>query len=283
MMLVLQTLDYERRYRDDILSLMFYSRHTHTHLDWYKAGQWLDLADNAVQLAFYQDSLVGVMGFSEALNGSIWLRMAIVAQGYDPAMILGFLWEQMRVTFMRAGIDVVAVLLINPWLGYFLPALGFHFQEDVITMHRAPRELPPKPQSNVTLRSGYLEDLHDIVAIDHAAFSPPWQMNSTDIRLSQRQAASCNLVIGDNQIIGYEVATRHHASGHLARLAVHPSLQGQGVGQALLYDLLARFIKRGVKGMTVNTQMSNMPSRRLYERYGFIRNGFDLPVWMCAL
>ena len=41
MTLVLQTLQYERRYRDDILSLMFYSRHTHAHLDWYKAGQWL--------------------------------------------------------------------------------------------------------------------------------------------------------------------------------------------------------------------------------------------------
>lgn len=283
MTLVLQTLDYERRYRDDILSLMFYSRHTHAHLDWYKAGQWLDLGNNYIHLAFAEDTLVGVLGFSEDLNGSVWLRMAIIGQGYDPAIILGFLWEQSRVTLMRLGIHIAAVLVINPWLERFLPALGFHYHEDVITMHRAPQTLPPEPHASVTLRSGYLEDLQDIVAIDHAAFNPPWQMNSTDIRLSQRQAASCNLAIFEDNIIAYEVATRHHASGHLARLAVHPSLQGQGVGQVLLHHLLSRFMKRGVKGMTVNTQMSNMPSRRLYERYGFIRNGFDIPVWMCEI
>ncbi|GAB5493316.1 MAG: hypothetical protein Phog2KO_35310 [Phototrophicaceae bacterium] len=283
MTFVLQMLNYERRYRDDILSLIFHSRHTHAHLDWYKAGQWLDLADNHLQLAFDHHTLVGVLGFSEGLNGSVWLRLAIVAQGYDPALILSFLWEQLRVTLLNSGLDTAAVLAVNPWIENYLPALGFHYHEDVITMHRAPQDLPLEPQSNVSLKSGYLEDLGSIIEVDHAAFSPPWQMNSTDIRLSQRQAASCKLAVLDNQVIGYEVATRHHTSGHLARLAVHPNFQGQGVGQVMLHSLLARFIKRGVNGMTVNTQISNMPSRRLYERYGFIRNGFDLPVWMCTL
>jgi ribosomal-protein-alanine N-acetyltransferase len=283
MTVVLDSVEYERKYRDDILSLMFYSRHTHTHLDWYKAGHWLDLEGNQIQLAFHDDVLVGVLGVSEPLNDSVWLRMMIIAQGYEPTIVLGFLWEQLRVTLMRQNINKAAVLVINPWLAPYLPALGFHYLEDVVTMHRAPQTIAPVPLSDVILRNGYLEDIQGIIDVDHAAFNPPWQMNATDIRLSQRQAASCTLAILDDEIIGYEIATRHHTSGHLARLAVHPDSQGKRVGQLLLNNLLSRFIKRGVKGMTVNTQQHNIRSQRLYERYGFIRNGFDLAVWQSEL
>ncbi len=283
MTVVLQAVNYERKYRDDILSLMFYSRHTHTHLDWYKAGQWLDLDGNTVCLAFDRDSLVGVLGISEPLNGAVWLRLMVVAQGYDPAMVLGYLWENLRVALMHQQINKAAVLVINPWLAPFLPALGFQYLENVITMHRVPQDLPPPPQSAITLRNGYLEDIHGIVAVDHAAFAPPWQMSALDIRLSQRQAASCTLAVYNNQIVGYEIATRHHTAGHLARLAVHPHIQGKQVGRVLLHNLLSRFAQRGVKGMTVNTQESNIRSQRLYERSGFLRNGFDLAVWQMGL
>lgn len=279
MTVVLEIVAYERKYHDDILSLMFYSRHTHTHLDWYKAGQWLDLEGNTVGLAFHQDTLVGVLGISSPLNEAVWLRLVVIAQGYDQAMILSFLWENLRPVLIANQLKKAAVLVINPWLTPFMPALGFQYLEKVITMHRAPQELPPPPQSNISLRNGYLEDIHGIVHIDHSAFAPPWQMSTTDIRLSQRQAASCTLAIYNNQIIGYEIATRHHTAGHLARLAVHPQVQGKQVGQVLLYNVLSRFMQRGVKGMTVNTQESNIRSQRLYERFGFIRNGFDLEVW----
>jgi len=283
MNLVMEAVEYERKYRDDILSLMFYSRHTHTHLDWYKAGQWLDLEGNTILLAISDGLIVGMIGVSEPLNDAAWLRMVIIAQGYDPALIMSFLWEHLRVELMRQNVQKAAVLVINPWLAPYLPALGFTYLEDVITLHRAPQELPPMPENSITLRNGYLEDIDEIVAVDHAAFTPPWQMSGIDIRLSQRQAASCTLALVNDKVIGYEIATRHHTAGHLARLAVRPEIQGQRVGQVLLNHLLLRFANRGVKGMTVNTQQSNIRSQRLYERYGFIRNGFDLPVWQTEL
>lgn len=283
MTITLQIENYERKYRDDILTLMFFSKHTHTHLDWYKVGQWLDLYGDIVQLAFDKDMLIGVLGMGDPLNRTTWLRLTIVAEGYDPALVLGFLWEQMRVRLMREQMTKVGVLVINPWLAQYLPALGFQYHEDVITMHRAPQNIPSEPTTPVEIRNGYIEDVRAIVAIDHAAFVPPWQMNATDIRLSQRQAASCLVATYQDEIVAYQIATRHHKSGHLARLAVHPKIQGKRVGQLLLHHLLTRFEKRGVRGMTVNTQRSNIRSQRLYERFGFIRNGFDLPMWQFEL
>jgi len=83
----------------------------------------------------------------------------------------------------------------------------------------------------------------------------------------------------ENEVVGYQISTRHRAMGHLARLAVIPNRQGKRVGSMLLHDLLSKFDKRGIKSVTVNTQNSNQSSQRLYNHYGFERNGFDLAVW----
>jgi [ribosomal protein S18]-alanine N-acetyltransferase len=275
--------DYERRHREDILSLLFYSRFTHTHLDWFKAGQWLDIDGSSIQLAYNGNDLVGVLGVSEPLNRAAWLRMVAVGQGYDPAIILSMLWEEQRLRLKALGVDKVAVLVVNPWFNAYLPAMGFHYMEEVVTLHRAPQVLPPANPGPLNFRNGYIEDISEIVAIDHAAFDAPWQLGATDIRFAQRQAASCTLAEYEGKVVAYELSTRHQSAGHLARLAVHPKMQGQKVGYLLLHNLLSRFEKRGVRTMTVNTQMSNIHSQRLYNRFGFFRNGFDLPIWQANL
>jgi hypothetical protein len=38
-----------------------------------------------------------------------------------------------------------------------------------------------------------------------------------------------------------------------------------------------------VLSTTVNTQESNVRSQHLYTRFGFARNGYDLPVWMADI
>lgn len=270
---------YERRYREDVLSLMFYSQHTHTHFDWYKVGQWLEMDTALIELVFDSDRMVGVMGVSEPLHGSCWMRLAVVAHGYDPEQVLGLLWDTLRIRLLHPGAREVVVLALHAWLQPYLPALGFHYVEDVVTLHRPPMPLQELPAHSVKLHTGYIEDLPAILAIDHAAFLPPWQMNAYDLRMAQREAGSCTIAEIDRQPVGYEISTRHHLSGHLARLAVIPSMQGQGIGAVLLHFLLGRHDRRGIRSMTVNTQQTNLRSQHLYERFGFRRNGFDLPVW----
>ncbi len=274
---------YERKHREEVLSLLFYSRRTHTHLDWYKTGQWLDIPENLIQLAYDRGQLVGVLGVSAPLNGAGWVRLVALAQGYDPQITLNLLWQGLYGRMTAAEMRLVAILVINTWLGAYLPAMGFGYVEDVVTLYRVGDEIPNPPVHNLSLRNGYIEDIPEIMRVDHAAFAPPWQMSAVDIRNSQRQAASCTVAEYKGRIIGYEISTRHHTSGHLARLAVVPELQGQKVGAILLDHLITRLSYRGVRSITVNTQQSNKRSQHLYARYGFKRNGFDLPIWECAV
>jgi ribosomal protein S18 acetylase RimI-like enzyme len=108
-------------------------------------------------------------------------------------------------------------------------------------------------------------------------------MSATEIRQSERLASPLTVATLSGEIVGYQLATHYYDEAHLARLAVLPQHQGQGVGAALIYDLIERFSRRGIYSITVNTQLTNIHSQRLYHRLGFERTGYDLPVWTLDL
>jgi len=80
-------------------------------------------------------------------------------------------------------------------------------------------------------------------------------------------------------VIGYQMTTGGGARAHLARLAVHPDLQGRGVGRALLGDLFDHLVQNGILKLSVNTQSDNQISLNLYQKMGFIRTGETYPVY----
>jgi ribosomal-protein-alanine N-acetyltransferase len=184
----------------------------------------------------------------------------------------------------KEGATAVYVLLLHLWLDDTLPQMGLFPHEDVVTLYRNSLHLPPAPEvPELTIRDAYLEDAHMLLHIDHEAFAPPWQMSLDDMRQALRQAASSTIIAWEGEPLGYQISTRHQTSGHLARIAVHPDAQGRGLGAVLLDETLRRFLRRGVRAITVNTQASNEHSQRLYQRYDFRRNGFDLRVYRADL
>lgn len=56
---------------------------------------------------------------------------------------------------------------------------------------------------------------------------------------------------------------------HITVLAVHPDYQRQGLGQALLWALLASAQQRGLEWATLEVRESNDGARSLYEKFGF--------------
>lgn len=275
---------YERKHRETLLNLIFYSRFTHQHLDWYKIGQWLDMDRSLIRIAYDASSgLAGFIGVSEPLHGASWLRVVALENYADPQAILSPLWDSIRQELIMRGVHQVAILITNQWIIEPLELFGFRYQEDVVTLQRIGTDLPVMPDHDFNVINAYENELPVITAIDHAAFSAPWQMTADDLRQAQRQAASCTVALASGVPVGYQISTRHHTAGHLARLAVRPDWQGQRIGAVLLHHLIDRFNQRGIRSVTVNTQMSNIRSQHLYERFGFHRNGFDLPVWLAEI
>ena len=271
---------YERRHQQAVLELLFYSRRSHTHLDWHKPAAWIEAFPSGVWLAWNQTHLVGVLAVAPVLSGASWLRIAAIDNAVEPADVLLPLWEAAVPSLQAEGAVQVYLLLLHLWLEDLLPLMMLQAREDVVTLYRNSLVVPPAPDIPfLSVRDAYPEDTALLMQIDHAAFIPPWQMPLDDMRQAIRQAASATILFSQGEAVGYQISTRHQTSGHLARIAIHPSVQGQGLGAALLDETLRRFLRRGVRAITVNTQASNVQSQRLYERYEFRRNGFDLHVY----
>ena len=60
---------------------------------------------------------------------------------------------------------------------------------------------------------------------------------------------------------------------HITILAVDPDYQRQGLGQALLYALLASAHQRGLERTTLEVRISNRSALSLYEKFGFREAG----------
>lgn len=274
---------YRRRYRNEVRDLLFHSYRMHSHLDWQETDQWLDTEEAPMRLAWAGGRLVGLMAVSAPLDHTCWIRLAAVSDDMQPLPILVALWTDLKRELHAMGITTVALLILRDWLIHYVGALGFHYVEDIVTLRRAAQRLAELIPTPYLIRPVIPGDVETIVALDQAAFVPPWQLALTEIRQATRMAAISTVALANSQIVGYQITTLYFDGGHLARLATLPSFQSQGVGSALLDDLLHRLSRRGVSTVTVNTQDSNVRSQQLYQRFGFERNGYDLPVWMIEL
>ena len=274
---------YQRRHLQQIRDLLFHSSYVHSHLDWLDSDQWLETGDTITHLAWQRGRLVGMIALSSPLNGSTWIRLAAVTDHVDPESVLCLLWADLVPRLRQLDVHTVGLLIVNDWVGRYAPALGFQYGEEIITLARAGYDMPNPLPNRPKIRVAEMRDLSQLATLDQAAFGPPWQMSLYDLRQAYRIASSCTDATKDDLILGFQISTFFFDGAHLARLAVHPSIQGQGIGGALLGDLLERYTRRGIHLMTVNTQESNHQSRRLYQRFGFEPNGYNLPYWFAEL
>lgn len=269
---------YERRYRQAVEDLLFHGYRIHTHLDWHETGDWLDTRP-PVRLAWQGQRLLGVLAASKMLHGSTWIRIAAVEDDAPASEVLRALSSALAIELCESGASQISLLITRDWIEEHARALGFQYDEDVVTLQRSGGNLPALRPTPVKLRTMTQDDIARVAVVDHAAFTPPWQMGADELRQAYQISAAATVALQDDTMIGYQISTAYRDGAHLARLAVAPSTQGRGIGSMLLHDVIRRFFRQGVYSMTVNTQASNHRSQRLYRAYGFRRNGYDLGVW----
>ena len=274
---------YERRYRSALLDLTWSSPWTHKHLDWYKTSHWIDRDDVRIVLAWDGDQLVGYLGLSPPLDGHCWVRLLGIGNGNMPGAIMGELWQSAQTYCRQSGISTVVMLMASSWCSKYIPSLGFVYRDDIITLNHIGTASPNRPPLPIKVYPAETEHLSDIARIDQLAFRPPWLMSLRDLRQARRVAANSTVAELAGEIVGYQISTRHDEVIHLARLAVTPAHQGKGIGAAILTHLLDRNGRREIHSISVNTQLTNLPSQRLYQRHGFVRSGFDIEVWQKQL
>ncbi len=79
-----------------------------------------------------------------------------------------------------------------------------------------------------------------------------------------------NLVAyNDQEAIGYVSVSNVVDEGEVVKIVVAKSYRRNGVGKALILDILSRLKDKNVKSVFLEVRASNTPAKMLYEKTGF--------------
>jgi len=114
-----------------------------------------------------------------------------------------------------------------------------------------------------------LDDLPDVHRIEGASFSVPWPDDAYRSELQANRLASYLVVRSEDAVVAYGGIWLMVDEAHITTFAVDPAWRRQGVGETLLIALLDLALARHAREATLEVRLSNVPARRLYEKYGF--------------
>jgi ribosomal-protein-alanine N-acetyltransferase len=126
-----------------------------------------------------------------------------------------------------------------------------------------------RPPVKVQIGAMRLEDLDIVQAIERASFSSPWPPNAYRSELETNRLANYLVARADGEIVGYGGMWLMVDEAHITTFAVHPAWRRQRIGERLLLAFLDLALARQAHEATLEVRLSNLPARRLYEKYGF--------------
>jgi ribosomal-protein-alanine N-acetyltransferase len=157
--------------------------------------------------------------------------------------------------------------------------MSFSALEEVICYER-PHVQVDAIARRLDVRAVQDADLPALAALEQAAFPWLWWETAATFHQTDQKPDTWVLVAHlGSELVGYLIVTVRGSWGHLNRIGVHPSRQGQGWGRELLTVAIAEMARRGASTVGLNTQSDNVHSQHLYEKFGFVRTGESFKIW----
>jgi ribosomal-protein-alanine N-acetyltransferase len=270
--------------RSTIDNLTENNRHTHFNLDWWTFDDWLppDRSADAIWIAQHQHLRpIGVVAIPLDASPVAWIRSAAIDDGYEPHSIFNALLDQAVPPLRSRGVTSIVSVAYPDWYADLLGASKFTPVVEVISFRKDDRGLPDSTATadpRVLTRPAHTEDIPAIARNDRAAFDEVWWYSEKSIAHVLPLIAHFIVAEIAGQIVGHAFSDIYGGQGHLIRLAVHPNFQQRGIGEKLLIESLRYQIAAGAYPLTVNTQSNNLPSQKLYRRFGYRSIGVPVKI-----
>ena len=263
--------------QQQLSNLIFFENRLHRHLDWRSPLEWLGAP-------FYWalddgGQIMAALACPPEREGIAWVRLFVHSGRWTAENAWAMLWPAAKEAIAQAGGAKVAAIAIQPWFQNLLAANGFESHQQIILLEWRYQPTMARQTPGIRIRKVSKADLPEVEKVDSASFEPLWQNPLDTLQRAFAQALYATVVENEKGIIGYQISTGGGQRAHLARLAVHPAVQGKGAGRALLNDLFVFLTHMGIARLSVNTQSDNQASLSLYQRMGFARTGEQYPVY----
>jgi [ribosomal protein S18]-alanine N-acetyltransferase len=112
-------------------------------------------------------------------------------------------------------------------------------------------------------------DIPAVQRIERESFRSPWPSYAFRQELETNRLARYVVVCDGSEIVGYAGLWLMVDEAHVTTFAVAPERRREGIGEVLLGEVLTLSSEIGATVATLEVRASNMPARKLYEKYGF--------------
>ena len=120
------------------------------------------------------------------------------------------------------------------------------------------------------IRPASFDDISSIVEIENKTNQMPWSKAQF---LSSMEVGHYSVVMHkDCDILGFAIYSPIIPESHLLNIAIDPAYQGKGLGDKLLQQIILQNRTIGVKTISLEVRVSNLPAINLYEKRGFLKD-----------
>lgn len=133
-------------------------------------------------------------------------------------------------------------------------------------------------EEKLEFRLMQLNDIPDVLEIEHEAFTLPWTEEAFRNELTMNHFAKYMIMELDGQAIGYAGMWTIMDEAHITNIAIREAYRGRKLGDKLLDELMQTASYLGMERMTLEVRVTNQIAQGLYEKKGFkpagVRKGY---------
>jgi len=126
-----------------------------------------------------------------------------------------------------------------------------------------------RPPVRIVVELMKVDDLPEVQVIERESFTTPWPPHAYRQELENNRLAQYIVARCGDTIVGFAGIWLLVDEAHVTTFATRRSWRRLGIGDRLLLALLDLARTRGAHEATLEVRPSNIPARRLYEKYGF--------------
>lgn len=126
---------------------------------------------------------------------------------------------------------------------------------------------------SLVIRKMAMDDLEQVIAIDQVSFSLPWPSRTFQYELTDNPASRCWVAELNGRVAAMLVGWLIVDELHIATIATHPDLRGQGIGKAILLHALRSARDEGVLKSFLEVRASNVMAQKMYKSFGYVEDG----------
>jgi [ribosomal protein S18]-alanine N-acetyltransferase len=188
--------------------------------------------------------------------------------------LLETLLEQLTKHIIKRGVRYLYYSgndMQEDWLRDILLGRRFTLHRLLYAYDKFDYSMPSTGNPEVQLRPVENRDIPALLAIEKACFEDFWRYDA--LSFEDIAATHPYFVVAElnSKVVGYQFNALEDEFGYLVRIAVHPSVSGQGVGVRLMSAAITFFQQAHGVRIMLNTQDDNTRAHRLYEWFGFVR------------